>query len=146
MCGVEEAKRVFIRLRYKTDLGKSTSLYTRTVARLLTKPSHPQKAHLFCLRCLPIQDTINPGMKDTEKLTIPVWVSPGCCLGRVDHNKCSSSRIKRVLVPPNVVCCVVDTQCFGGVDFVVENTHSAEVFFGEGLVSVPIEISIEKPP
>lgn len=62
-------------------------------------------------------------MVNPENLRIPVWVSTGTDLRRVEHNVGVSPSVDRIAIAADIVCCVVHGKFFGRKHGVVDETN-----------------------
>lgn len=102
------------------------------VAGFRSKPPHPKKFHVSELRRLMTLSCIDVKylcMKDTNYLGVPVRVCTSSSFGGSDHDHAVvSTWIDKVIVPANVVCCVINAYSFYCKDFPIRQSYGVPVF------------------
>lgn len=77
-------------------------------------------------------------MKGSQHLCVPEWVSIFCSLTSLNHDKGVRVRVDGVLLPPNVVCCVVDVKSFNRKNLVTNDADPVAIVICEAVVELRI--------
>lgn len=135
---IQEAKRILIVIRHESNSLESVALAPRFPLRVRTKPTNPEEVYpLHRVTATSRREDIH--VEDANDPGIPILWGIRTLLLRQDHDVAMRSAwIHRVLVPPNVIRRVVDSEYLVFEQSISVNGNGPAVVVGVlSLVRVP---------
>jgi hypothetical protein len=108
---IQETKSAAISIRNKPNLWETHDLKAPAIAGLNTEPPDPKKCHMLG-RAIPCFGSYmhDLGVKNTEDMSIPVWMSIWTGFWGNDHDITMCSRVHGILVTAYIISGVVNPQ------------------------------------